>query len=178
MDRHGDAARGRRGHTTRWSVVRDVVRQTVTQRRLPPQVVAYGRALVADRWSRARRRVRRALSAPVRHRRRGTDPAAPRVVHSGGRRQAAVPFGFTTVREVAEDNLRRVADLFERAGVAYHVRDAAGPGPITVMVDAMRHLWLGAPAGNSVWGAVVWALALIAVFAPLAVWRYRRSALR
>lgn len=40
----------------------------------------------------------------------------------------------------------------------------------------MRHLWVGAPAGNSVWGAVVWSLVIIAVFAPLAVARYRRTA--
>jgi ABC-2 type transport system permease protein/oleandomycin transport system permease protein len=48
--------------------------------------------------------------------------------------------------------------------------------PFTVMVDAMRALWLGAPAGNSVWGAFAWSFALIAIFAPLAVARYRRIA--
>jgi ABC-type multidrug transport system permease subunit len=50
--------------------------------------------------------------------------------------------------------------------------------PFTVVVDAMRHLWVGAPAGNYVWGAFVWSLAIIAVFAPLAVARYRRAATR
>jgi ABC transporter DrrB family efflux protein len=48
--------------------------------------------------------------------------------------------------------------------------------PFTVVVDAMRHLWIGAPAHNSVWGAVVWALVIIAIFAPLAVSRYRKAA--
>jgi ABC-2 type transport system permease protein/oleandomycin transport system permease protein len=48
--------------------------------------------------------------------------------------------------------------------------------PFTVVVNAMRSLWIGAPAGNNVWGAVVWALVILAVFAPLAVWRYRRAA--
>jgi ABC-2 type transport system permease protein/oleandomycin transport system permease protein len=48
--------------------------------------------------------------------------------------------------------------------------------PFTVTVDAMRSLWLGAPAGNSVWGAFVWSIVLIALFAPLAVWRYRKAA--
>ncbi len=48
--------------------------------------------------------------------------------------------------------------------------------PFTIVVDAMRALWVGAPAGNSVWGAVVWSLVIIAVFAPLAVSRYRRTA--
>jgi ABC-2 type transport system permease protein/oleandomycin transport system permease protein len=50
--------------------------------------------------------------------------------------------------------------------------------PISVVVDAMRSLWLGAPAGNSVWGAVVWSVALIVIFAPLAVAKYRRTASR
>ena len=35
---------------------------------------------------------------------------------------------------------------------------------------------LGVPAGNNVWGAVVWCLVLIAIFAPLAVRKYRRTA--
>jgi ABC-2 type transport system permease protein/oleandomycin transport system permease protein len=47
--------------------------------------------------------------------------------------------------------------------------------PFTVVVDAMRALWVGAPAGNAIWGAVVWSLVIIAVFAPLAVARYRRA---
>jgi ABC transporter DrrB family efflux protein len=52
----------------------------------------------------------------------------------------------------------------------------ANINPFTIVVDAMRALWLGAPAGNYVWGAVVWSLAIIAVFAPLAVARYRSAA--
>ena len=48
--------------------------------------------------------------------------------------------------------------------------------PFTILVDAMRALWVGQPAGNSVWGAVVWSLAILAIFAPLAVARYRRTA--
>jgi ABC transporter DrrB family efflux protein len=48
--------------------------------------------------------------------------------------------------------------------------------PVTIIVDAMRHLWLDTPAGNNVWGAVVWALALIAIFAPIAVSKYRKAA--
>jgi ABC-2 type transport system permease protein/oleandomycin transport system permease protein len=48
--------------------------------------------------------------------------------------------------------------------------------PFTIVVNAMRALWLGAPAGNDVWGAVVWSLVILGVFAPLAVARYRRTA--
>jgi ABC-2 type transport system permease protein/oleandomycin transport system permease protein len=46
--------------------------------------------------------------------------------------------------------------------------------PFTIVTDAMRALWVGAPAGNSVWGAFAWTIGLIIVFAPLAVSRYRR----
>jgi ABC-2 type transport system permease protein/oleandomycin transport system permease protein len=56
------------------------------------------------------------------------------------------------------------------------LRAFAEVNPFTITVDAMRSLWLGAPAGNNVWGAVVWALAIIVIFAPLAVARYRRAA--
>jgi len=56
------------------------------------------------------------------------------------------------------------------------LRAFANVNPFTIIVDAMRHLWLGAPAHNSVWGAVVWAFVIIGVFAPLAVARYRRAA--
>jgi ABC transporter DrrB family efflux protein len=48
--------------------------------------------------------------------------------------------------------------------------------PFTIMVDGMRALWVGTPAGNYVWGSVVWALVIMAVFAPVAVARYRRAA--
>jgi ABC transporter DrrB family efflux protein len=47
--------------------------------------------------------------------------------------------------------------------------------PFTTVVDAMRALWVDTPAGNDVWGAVLWSLGLIAVFAPLSVARYRRA---
>jgi ABC transporter DrrB family efflux protein len=47
--------------------------------------------------------------------------------------------------------------------------------PFTITVNAMRSLWLGLPAGNYVWGSVAWSVAIIAVFAPLAVARYRKQ---
>jgi ABC-2 type transport system permease protein/oleandomycin transport system permease protein len=56
------------------------------------------------------------------------------------------------------------------------LRAFANVNPFTIVVNAMRHLWIGQPAHNYVWGAVVWALVIIAVFAPLAVARYRRTA--
>jgi ABC-2 type transport system permease protein/oleandomycin transport system permease protein len=56
------------------------------------------------------------------------------------------------------------------------LRAFANVNPFTVTVDAMRSLWIGAPAGNNVWGAFVWAVVILVVFSPLAVSRYRRSA--
>lgn len=50
--------------------------------------------------------------------------------------------------------------------------------PFTIVVDAMRHLFLGAPAGNNVWGAVLWALAIATVFAFLSVRKYKRAVVR
>jgi ABC-2 type transport system permease protein/oleandomycin transport system permease protein len=56
------------------------------------------------------------------------------------------------------------------------LRAFANVNPFTIMVDAMRSLWLGTPARNYVWGALVWSLVILAAFAPLAVARYRRAA--
>jgi ABC transporter DrrB family efflux protein len=56
------------------------------------------------------------------------------------------------------------------------LQDFAKVNPFTITVDAMRSLWLGKPAGDNIWEAVLWALVIIAVFAPLAVRRYRQTA--
>ena len=48
--------------------------------------------------------------------------------------------------------------------------------PFTITVNAMRSLWIGTPAGNNVWEAVLWSLVILAVFSPLAVARYRTAA--
>jgi ABC transporter DrrB family efflux protein len=55
------------------------------------------------------------------------------------------------------------------------LRAFAEVNPFTIVVDAMRSLWLGVPAHNNVWGAVAWSVAIVAGFAPLAVSRYRRA---
>jgi len=50
--------------------------------------------------------------------------------------------------------------------------------PFTYMVNAARALFLGIPPGDNVWLALLWTLAIIAVFAPLAAWRYSRVVAR
>jgi ABC transporter DrrB family efflux protein len=52
----------------------------------------------------------------------------------------------------------------------------AEANPFTTVVDAVRSLWLGTPANTDVWMAFVWCAVLLAVFAPLAVRRYRQVA--
>lgn len=47
--------------------------------------------------------------------------------------------------------------------------------PITVTVDAMRALTLGGPTATAVWQALAWIAGLLAVAAPAAVARYRRT---
>ena len=58
------------------------------------------------------------------------------------------------------------------------LRAFADVNPFTIVVNAMRSLWIGGPAGNNVWEAVLWTVAIIAVFSVLAVARYRRVATR
>ena len=58
------------------------------------------------------------------------------------------------------------------------LRQFAEANPFTTITDALRSLWLGTPAHTDVWMAFVWCFVLIAVFAPLAVARYRRVVAR
>ena len=50
--------------------------------------------------------------------------------------------------------------------------------PFTVMTDAIRALWLDAPAGDNIWLALVWSTGITVVFAALAVSKYRRAVTR
>jgi ABC transporter DrrB family efflux protein len=58
------------------------------------------------------------------------------------------------------------------------LRQFAEANPFTTISDAIRSLWLGTPANTDVWMAFIWCAVLIAVFAPLAVARYRRATSR
>lgn len=46
--------------------------------------------------------------------------------------------------------------------------------PITKMADSTRGLMLGGPVARPVWQALAWMAVIVAVFAPLAIRRYRR----
>lgn len=48
--------------------------------------------------------------------------------------------------------------------------------PVTHVVLAARELALGIPSGGAIWKTIVWGLGILAVFIPLAIYRYRSSA--
>jgi len=54
----------------------------------------------------------------------------------------------------------------------------ANANPITSIVDALRALWIGAPAGTDIWVSLIWCVGIIAVFSVLATQRYRRTVAR
>ena len=56
------------------------------------------------------------------------------------------------------------------------LRQFAEANPFTTVSDAVRSLWLGTPPNTDVWMSFVWCTALTAIFAPLAVARYRKVA--
>jgi ABC-type multidrug transport system permease subunit len=56
------------------------------------------------------------------------------------------------------------------------LRAFANVNPFTITVNAMRALWIGTPARNYVWEAVLWSLVILVAFSPLAVARYRTAA--
>jgi len=50
--------------------------------------------------------------------------------------------------------------------------------PVTVVVDAVRNFFLGLPGDSHSWLAFVWCFAILIVFVPLSVRRYRRTTTR
>jgi ABC-2 type transport system permease protein/oleandomycin transport system permease protein len=50
--------------------------------------------------------------------------------------------------------------------------------PFTSMVDAIRALWLDAPAHSDVWASILWSIGITMLFGVLAVRRYRIAAAR
>jgi ABC-2 type transport system permease protein/oleandomycin transport system permease protein len=56
------------------------------------------------------------------------------------------------------------------------LRAYADHQPVTATVNAVRSLVLGGPTISHVVVAIIWCLGIVAVFAPLAVLRYRRAA--
>ena len=88
--------------------------------------------------------------------------------------EAANAYGFTILFP-----LTFVSSAFVPvASMPSWLQPIAEHNPFTYMVNAARALFLGIPAGNDVWLALAWTIAIIVVFAPLSAWRYRRVVAR
>jgi ABC-2 type transport system permease protein len=88
--------------------------------------------------------------------------------------EAANAYGFTILFP-----LTFVSSAFVPvASMPSWLQPIAEHNPFTYMVNAARALFLGIPAGNDVWLALFWTIAIIVVFAPLSAWRYRRVVAR
>jgi ABC-2 type transport system permease protein/oleandomycin transport system permease protein len=76
------------------------------------------------------------------------------------------PLSFISSAFVPVDSMPAVLQAF------------AEVNPFTIVVDAMRALFLGTPAGNSIWGAFAWSIGIAVVFAFLSIARYKRAVVR
>ena len=86
--------------------------------------------------------------------------------------EAANGFGFTLIFPITFISSAFVPVESMPAGL----QEVAAANPVSTVVDALRSLWLGTPAGDDIWLSVVWCVVLVAVFAPLAVAKYRKTA--
>jgi ABC-2 type transport system permease protein len=88
--------------------------------------------------------------------------------------ESANAYGFTTIFP-----LTFVSSAFAPPdSMPAAIEWIAEVNPFSTVVDALRSLWVGGPAGNDIWASFVWAVAITAVFSVLAARRYRRAVLR
>ena len=88
--------------------------------------------------------------------------------------EAANGYGFTIIFPITF-----ISSAFVPiASMPGWLQPIAEANPVTFMVDAVRALFIGTPAGNSIWGTLVWCAVIVGVFAPLSAWRYRRAVTR
>ena len=85
--------------------------------------------------------------------------------------EAANAFGFTILFP-----LTFVSSAFVPVkSMPSWLQPVAENNPFTHMVNAVRALFVGTPAGDHVWLAVLWSLGIVVVFGGLSVWRYRHA---
>ena len=85
--------------------------------------------------------------------------------------ESAQALGFTVIFPLTFASSAFVPPESMPAGLQWF----AEVNPFSTIVDALRALWLGTPAGNDVWGAVAWSIGITVFFAALAVSGYRRA---
>lgn len=76
------------------------------------------------------------------------------------------PLSFISSAFVPVDSMPAVLQAF------------AEVNPFTIAVDAIRALFLGIPAGSSIWRAFAWSLGIAIVFSYLSVRRYKLAVVR
>lgn len=76
------------------------------------------------------------------------------------------PLSFVSSAYVPTDSMPKV------------LRAIANANPITTIVDALRSLWVGTPAGTDIAFALAWCVGIAVVFSVLATTRYRRTVAR
>ena len=76
---------------------------------------------------------------------------------------AVFPLTFISSAFVPVESMPAVLEAFANAN------------PFTTAVDAMRHLWQGAPANTDVWMAFVWTIAITIVFFFISTSTYKRA---
>lgn len=85
--------------------------------------------------------------------------------------EAANAFGFMTIFPLTFISSAFVpVDSMPAALEAF-----ANANPFTTAVDAMRHLWQGAPANTDVWVAFLWTIGITVVFFLIATAKYKRA---
>jgi len=93
----------------------------------------------------------------------GLNSSSPEAANAFGF-MAIFPLTFLSSAFVPPESMPKALEFF-----------ATEINPFTTMVDAMRSLFIGTPAGNDVWGSVLWCIGLIAVFSFLSARSYRNA---
>jgi ABC transporter DrrB family efflux protein len=87
--------------------------------------------------------------------------------------ESANAFGFTAIFPLTFVSSAFVPPESMPAGIQWF----AEINPFSTVVDALRALWIGGPAGNDVWAAFAWSIGITIVFALISTRRYRRAVL-
>jgi ABC transporter DrrB family efflux protein len=87
--------------------------------------------------------------------------------------ESANAFGFTAIFPLTFVSSAFVPPESMPAAIEWF----AEINPFSTVVDALRALWIGGPAGNDVWAAFAWSIGIAIVFALISTHRYRRAVL-
>jgi len=87
--------------------------------------------------------------------------------------ESANAFGFTAIFPLTFVSSAFVPPETMPAAIQWF----ADINPFSTVVDALRSLWVGGPAGNDVWAAFAWSIGIAVVFATITAHRYRRAVL-